>query len=151
MTSSPVVFIGKLRKTNVFTIKRPNHEKLSNKLSKTRGFPQAEANTLVLAKEMNGMTVVDDEVARDVADLFDIKHKDALFILFRPLKKRDSKQRRGKGNHWPDHPTRMVLFHRYLFRNHKKAKLTPITLSESINHFPIFTTNLLTFPLNFLS
>lgn len=80
------LYIEKLVQDGLFKIKSPKNKEFLNRLSKIEGLHPGDVHTLALAKELNGVAVIDDEIGRNVGELFDIKHKGTIFVLFELVK-----------------------------------------------------------------
>jgi predicted nucleic acid-binding protein len=69
----------------VFKVVEPKDEGLLESLSRTRGLHVADAEVLAIAKELGGMAIVDDEVARKTAKIYGISHAGTPYILMRAV------------------------------------------------------------------
>ena len=63
----------------------PKDKTFLSQLSLTRGLHVADAQVLALAKEYEGMAVIDDEVARKTAKVYQINYVGTPYILARAV------------------------------------------------------------------
>lgn len=67
-------------------VKEVGDEKFFDSLLRNPRLHKADAEVIVLAKEVEGIAVLDEEVARSVADVFEVNNRGTIYILFRLLK-----------------------------------------------------------------
>ncbi len=79
------VILDKLFANGVFKILEPADKKFLNRLLETHGLHSADAQVLVLAKENEGIAIVDDEVARKTARIYDIDYAGSSYVLMRAV------------------------------------------------------------------
>jgi predicted nucleic acid-binding protein len=79
------VVLEKLFDSKVFQVVGPKDEEFLLRLLKTRGLHVTDAEVLALAHELNGVAVVDDEVARNTAKVYGIAHVGTPYVLARAV------------------------------------------------------------------
>ncbi|MGA3061423.1 MAG: DUF3368 domain-containing protein [Candidatus Bathyarchaeia archaeon] len=77
--------LEKLFDNGVFKICEPNDKLLLSRLSETRGLHVADAEVLALAKECDGLAVIDDEIARKTARVYGIGYVGTPYVLERAV------------------------------------------------------------------
>jgi predicted nucleic acid-binding protein len=77
--------LEKLFDNGVFKICEPNDKLLLLRLSETRGLHVADAEVLALAKECDGLAVIDDEIARKTARVYGIGYVGTPYVLERAV------------------------------------------------------------------
>ncbi len=75
------VALGELFEKGVFKICKPLNSSLLSRLMETKGLHTADAEVLTLAKEREGLAVVDDAVARKTAKVYGIPYVGTPYIL----------------------------------------------------------------------
>jgi predicted nucleic acid-binding protein len=75
------IALEKLFEMGVFEVCKPKSKVFLSRLSETRGLHAADAQVLALAKEHEGVAVVDDEVARKTAKIYGIGYVGTPYIL----------------------------------------------------------------------
>lgn len=78
-------YIQRLVEKRVFQVKEQKG-KYFELFSKIKGIEEGDAECLALAKELGGVAVMDDEKARNLAEVENIGHGGTVFIIFRMLK-----------------------------------------------------------------
>ncbi|MEM2106128.1 MAG: DUF3368 domain-containing protein [Candidatus Bathyarchaeia archaeon] len=68
------VVLEKLFSSNVFHVVEPKDKEFLSRLLRTRGLHVTDAEVLALARELDGLAVVDDEVARKTAKVYGIAY-----------------------------------------------------------------------------
>lgn len=81
------VVLEKLFGSKVFRVVEPKDKEFLSRLLKTRGLHVTDAEVLALAKELNGLVVVDDEVARKTAKVYGIEYVGTPYVLVRAVLK----------------------------------------------------------------
>jgi len=76
-----------LFKENVFKVVKPKDEKFLSVLLRVKGLHVTDAEVLVVAKELDGVAVIDDEVARKVARVYGISYVGTPFLLMVAVRK----------------------------------------------------------------
>lgn len=79
------VILKKIFGNNVFKVTAVKNKKLLASLLETKGLHITDAEVLVIAKERNGIAVIDDEVARKTATIFGIFYVGTPYILMRAV------------------------------------------------------------------
>ncbi|MGA2384924.1 MAG: DUF3368 domain-containing protein [Candidatus Bathyarchaeia archaeon] len=69
----------------VFKVCEPTDKKLLNRLLSTHGLHVADAEVLTLAHEHAGIAVIDDEVARKTAKVYEIEYAGSAYVLMRAV------------------------------------------------------------------
>ncbi len=77
--------LEKLFSNGVFKICEPNDKLFLSRLCETRGLHVADAEVLALAKECDGLAVIDDEVARKTAKVYGIGYVGTPYVLERAV------------------------------------------------------------------
>ena len=75
------VVLEKLFSSKVFRVVEPKDKGFLSRLLKTRGLHVTDAEVLALAKELNGLAVVDDEVTRKTAKVYGIAYVGTPYVL----------------------------------------------------------------------
>jgi predicted nucleic acid-binding protein len=79
------IALENLFENGVFRLCNPKDKLFLSRLSHTRGLHAADAEVLALAKEHEGIAVVDDEVARKTAKVYKISYVGTTYILARAV------------------------------------------------------------------
>ena len=79
------VVLEKLFDSQVFQVDEPKDKEFLSRLLKTRGLHVTDAEVLALAQELNGVAVVDDEVARNNAKVYGIAYVGTPYVLARAV------------------------------------------------------------------
>jgi len=79
------VVLEKLFKNNVFRVVEPKSRKFLASLLETKGLHVTDAEVLAIAKECDGIAVVDDEVARKTARIYGISYVGTPYVLVRAV------------------------------------------------------------------
>ena len=83
----PEVFlIESLVNSGVFQIKNPANKQYINHLRENPKLHEADIDVLALAKELNGIALLDDEKARGMAEVEEIEHHGTIYLLLRMWK-----------------------------------------------------------------
>ena len=77
--------LDKLFTTGVFRVCEPADKPLLARLLDTHGLHYADAEVLALAHEYAGIAVMDDEVGRKTAKVYDIDYAGSFYILMRAV------------------------------------------------------------------
>ena len=77
--------IEKLIQDGFLEICEPKDKQFLSALQETRGLHIADAEVLVLAREKNGLAIVDDEVARKTAKVYGVNYAGSPYILMRAI------------------------------------------------------------------
>lgn len=75
------IILEKMFKNNVFKVSEPKNQKFLASILKTKGLHMTDAEVLVIARERDGMAVIDDEVARKTARIYGISYVGTPYIL----------------------------------------------------------------------
>ncbi|MGE5188033.1 MAG: hypothetical protein ACM3JE_03295 [Betaproteobacteria bacterium] len=79
------IALQKLFEKDVFILCTPKDKLFLSRLSKTQGLHAADAEVLALAKEHEGVAVIDDEVARKTAKIYRISYVGTPYVLARAV------------------------------------------------------------------
>jgi predicted nucleic acid-binding protein len=79
------VVLEKLFDRKVFSVVEPVDREFLSRLLETRGLHVTDAEVLVLARELDGLAVVDDEVARKTAKVYGIGYVGTAYVLVRAV------------------------------------------------------------------
>jgi predicted nucleic acid-binding protein len=79
------VVLEKLFDSRVFQVVEPKDEEFLSRLLRTRGLHVTDAEVLALANELNGVAVVDDQVARNTAKVYGIAYVGTPYVLARAI------------------------------------------------------------------
>jgi predicted nucleic acid-binding protein len=79
------IALEKLFENGVFRLCNPKDKLFLSRLSQTRGLHAADAEVLALAKEHEGIAVIDDEVARKTAKVYKISFVGTPYVLARAV------------------------------------------------------------------
>jgi predicted nucleic acid-binding protein len=75
------VVLDKLFASGVFKVCQPSDRKFLARLLETRGLHLADAEVLALARELAGIAVIDDEVARKTAKVYGVDYVGSPYVL----------------------------------------------------------------------
>jgi len=79
------IILGKMFKNNVFKVTETKNQKFLESLLETKGLHITDAEVLAIAKERNGIAVIDDEVARKTARIYGISYVSTPYILMKAV------------------------------------------------------------------
>ncbi len=79
------IVLEKFFDNGVFKVCRPENRVFVLRLSETRGLHVADAEVLALAKECDGLAVIDDGVARKTAKVYGIGYVGTPYVLLRAV------------------------------------------------------------------
>jgi predicted nucleic acid-binding protein len=79
------VVLEKLFSSKVFRVVEPKDKEFLSRLLRTRGLHVTDAEVLALARELDGLAVVDDEVARKTAKVYGIAYAGTPYVLVRAV------------------------------------------------------------------
>jgi len=79
------IILEKMFKNNVFKVIEPKNQNFLESLLETKGLHITDAEVLTIAKERNGIAVIDDEVARKTARIYGISYVSTPYILMRAV------------------------------------------------------------------
>lgn len=88
--------LERLFKNNVFKVTEVENKKFLARILETRGLHKTDAEVLVIAKEREGIAVIDDEVARKTARVYGISYAGTSYILMRAVVERLITKERAK-------------------------------------------------------
>lgn len=71
--------------SNVFKVIKPRNQEFFESLLETKGLHITDAEVLAIAKERDGIAVIDDEVARKTATIYGISYAGTPYILMRAI------------------------------------------------------------------
>ena len=75
------IILDKLFIIGVFKVVEPKDKNFLESLLQTRGLHMADAEVLTIAKEHDGIAIVDDEVARKTAKIYGVSYAGTPYIL----------------------------------------------------------------------
>jgi len=78
--------IERLAAEGVIRVKEIEDVKFFEALRRNPRLHKADAEVIVLAKDLGGIAILDEEVARSVADVYEVRNRGTVYILFRLLK-----------------------------------------------------------------
>lgn len=90
------IVLEKLFDSKVFRVVEPRDKGFLSRLLKTRGLHVTDAEVLALARELDGLAVVDDEVARKTAKVYGIAYVGTPYVLVRAVSERLITKERAK-------------------------------------------------------
>jgi predicted nucleic acid-binding protein len=79
------LILEKIFENKMFRAVEPNDRVFLSRLLETRGLHVTDAEVLALAKELDSLAVVDDEVARKTAKVYGIAHVGTPYVLVRAV------------------------------------------------------------------
>lgn len=77
--------LEKMFQNNVFKVTGPNNQEFLANLLETKGLHITDAEDLAIARERDGIAIVDDEVARKTARIYGISYVGTSYILMRAV------------------------------------------------------------------
>jgi len=81
---------------NVFEVAEPENKKFLANLSETKGLHLTDAEVLVIARERDGIAIIDDEVARKTAKIYGISYAGTTYVLMKAVMQRMITKERAK-------------------------------------------------------
>ncbi|MCG7849787.1 MAG: DUF3368 domain-containing protein [ANME-2 cluster archaeon] len=86
-SGNPGVFlIEKLLEAGILKIKMPADDRYVNYLNENPRIHRGDAEVIALASELDGISLLDDEEARGMAEIEGIEHHGTIYLLLRMLK-----------------------------------------------------------------
>jgi len=82
------IILEKMFENKVFKVTEPEDRILLASLLKTKGLHTTDAEVLAIARELHGIAVIDDEVARKTAKIYGVLYVGAPYILMRAVAQR---------------------------------------------------------------
>jgi len=79
------IILEKMFQNKVFKVTKPKNQKFLTILLETKGLHITDAEVLAIAKERDGIAVVDDEVARKTAKIYGIAYVGTPYILMKAV------------------------------------------------------------------
>ncbi len=79
------VVLERLFSSKVLRVVEPKDKEFLSRLLRTRGLHVTDAEVLALARELDGLAVVDDEVARKTAKVYEIAYAGTPYVLVRAV------------------------------------------------------------------
>lgn len=79
------IILDKLFQKGIFKVVKPKNASLLETLLQTKGLHVTDAEVLVIAKEHDGIAIVDDEVARKTAKIYEIAYAGTPYILVKAV------------------------------------------------------------------
>lgn len=81
---APDAFIvEQLVKQSIVKIREPKNTEFINQLLKISNLHKAEAEVLALTRELNGIAIIDEGIARQVARIYNIQSHGTVYLLLR--------------------------------------------------------------------
>jgi predicted nucleic acid-binding protein len=77
--------LEKMFQNRVFIVKAPGNNGFVKRLLDVRGLHVTDAEVIALARELDGVAVIDDEAARKTARIFGVSYVGTPFILMRSI------------------------------------------------------------------
>ncbi len=74
------IILEKLFNNKIFKIIEPEDNEFTRRLMKTRGLHKADAEVLSLARELEGLAIIDDELASNVAKIYEMSYAGTPYI-----------------------------------------------------------------------
>jgi len=90
------IVLEKMFKNNVFKVTEPKNQKFLASLLETKGLHVTDAEVLAIARERDGIAVIDDEVARKTARIYGIPYVGTPYILIKAFIQRLITKERAK-------------------------------------------------------
>ena len=90
------IILEKMFENKVFKVTEPEDRRLLASLLKTKGLHTTDAEVLAIARELHGIAVIDDEVARKTAKIYGVLYVGAPYILMRAVAQRLITKERAK-------------------------------------------------------
>lgn len=90
------IILEKMFQSNVFKVTKPKKQEFLVSLLETKGLHITDAGVLAIARERDGIAVVDDEVARKTAMIYGISYVGTSYILMRAVVQRLITKERAK-------------------------------------------------------
>jgi len=90
------ILLEKMFQNNVFKVTEPKNQTFLTSLLKTKGLHITDAEVLAIAREHDGIAVIDDEVARKTARIYGISYVGTPYILMRAIAQRLITKERAK-------------------------------------------------------
>jgi len=81
---------------NVFEVAEPENRKFLASLLETKGLHLTDAEVLVIARERDGIAIIDDEVARKTAKIYGISYAGTTYVLMKAVMQRMITKERAK-------------------------------------------------------
>jgi len=79
------IILDEMFTNHVFRVNQVKNRKLLASLRETKGLHTTDAEVLVIARERDGIAVIDDEVARKTASIYEISYVGTPYILIRAV------------------------------------------------------------------
>ena len=79
------VILEKMFRDNVFKVTEVKNQEFLASLLETRGLHVSDAEVLAIARERDGIAVIDDEVARKTARIYGVSYVGTSYILMRAV------------------------------------------------------------------
>jgi len=90
------IILEKMFKNNVFKVTETKNQNFLETLLETKGLHITDAEVLAIAKERDGIAVIDDEVARKTARIYGISYVGTPYILMKAVIQRLITKERAK-------------------------------------------------------
>ena len=90
------IILEKMFQNNVFKVTEPKNRKFLASLLETKGLHITDAEVLAIAREHDGIAVIDDEVARKTARIYGISYVGTPYILMKAILQRLITKERAK-------------------------------------------------------
>jgi predicted nucleic acid-binding protein len=90
------IILERIFQNKVFKVTKPEDQKFLAALLKTKGLDVTVAEVLAIAKERDGIAVIDDEVARKTAKIYGITYVGTPYILVKAITQKLIAKQRAK-------------------------------------------------------
>jgi predicted nucleic acid-binding protein len=84
--ASDALVIERLAAESVIGVREVEDAKFLHTLQRNPKLHKADAEVIALAKDLDGIAILDEEVARSIADVYEVENRGTVYILFRLLK-----------------------------------------------------------------
>jgi predicted nucleic acid-binding protein len=90
------IILERMFQNNVFKVIEPGNKRFLASLLETKGLHVTDAEVLAIARERDGIAVIDDEVARKTARIYGISYVGTPYILMKAVLRRLITKERAK-------------------------------------------------------
>ncbi len=90
------IILEKLFQNDVFKVVAPKNQKFLSTLLETKGLHLTDAEVLAIAKESDGLAIIDDEVARKVAKIYGVSYSGTPYIIMQAVLEKIITKERAK-------------------------------------------------------
>ena len=82
------IILEKIFESEIIKVVKPRNQEFLSRLLETRGLHITDAQILTIAKEQNGIAIIDDAVARKTAKIYGISYAGTPHILIRAVQQK---------------------------------------------------------------